>query len=111
MLDNAESCHADVDDGTRMLDFQGTDDVSVLTLDDWVRYQQEDDLIGPVRRLKLQSSSLGVLKSNPLNRDQRLLIKEWHKLVVRDGVLYRRSSLHGEIRYQIVLPKACRSVP
>ena len=39
------------------------------------------------------------------SNDSQLLLKEWDKLVLSGGILYRQSNVLGELRHQLVLPK------
>ena len=44
------------------------------------------------------------------SKEGKLFLKEFNRLVVRRGVLYRHVQDKGEDRYQLVLPKSFRSV-
>ena len=41
------------------------------------------------------------------NRQLQLLIREWPRLVIHDGVLYRQRQVEGKVLEQLVLPRLC----
>ena len=62
--------------------------------------QYEDEVVRPVYEAKLAEQRPGKREVASWSRKSRLLLQQWNKLIVRDGVLLRRTE-----RYvQIVLP-------
>ena len=75
---------------------------------DWRSHQMQDTDISVVARAVTNKRKL--TSRDILSKEGKLLLKEFNRLVVRRGVLYRHVQDKGEDRYQLVLPKSFRSV-
>lgn len=79
-----------------------------LTVRDWIRLQKEEEIIRIVHEavIKKRKPSKDMVSLHP---DLRIFMKDWDKLFIKDGVLYRHSrSSTGEERQQLVLPTCKR---
>ncbi|XP_061094968.1 mediator of RNA polymerase II transcription subunit 1-like [Conger conger] len=75
-----------------------------MTLADWQKAQTEDQYISRVIRFlasAMKPSSREVSTEHP---EIKLLLRQWHKLELRNGVLYRKRNDRGRTAYQLVLP-------
>ena len=81
-------------------------DVGYLTLSDWTRMQLDDPMISILYQAvkNREKPEKHCVDSYP---DLKILLRDWEKLYIKDGVLYRRShSSTGEELSQLVLPSS-----
>lgn len=68
--------------------------------------QKEDPVIGPVLHYKTLNKKPRRGERLEKGKDARLLLKEWRRLVVRDGILHRQvKDVQGRSIAQLVLPE------
>lgn len=82
-----------------------------MTHDDWYQVQKEDpSLKRIISFLELdQKPNFRQIKLEPL--EVKLLLREWNRLEVRDGVLYRKWATHWAVLHQIIFPQQSRERP
>lgn len=82
----------------------GQDTIPGMKNEDWYRFQREDPSLKSVISFleEAHKPHFKQLSSEP--SEVRLLLKEWKKLELKDGVLYRKCLDHGSEIYQLVLP-------
>ena len=95
-------------DASSVPDSFGQDVLPSMTSSDWRRAQADDPHIGQVvgHVARATKPSHIAVRSEP--PEVKLLLRQWHKLELRDGVLYRKWVDHGRPLYQLVLPKQFR---
>uniref|UniRef100_A0A3B1JFH0 Gypsy retrotransposon integrase-like protein 1 n=1 Tax=Astyanax mexicanus TaxID=7994 RepID=A0A3B1JFH0_ASTMX len=88
--------------------YSGQETIPGMSHKDWYRAQREDpsikeiiNCLGNGQRPNMSSVGHGF-------PEVRLLMREWNKLELRDGVLYTKRMDDGEINYQLVLPPQYR---
>ena len=74
----------------------------------WRPLQIKDAVIGQFHRAVTNNQKPAV-DQVPLG-EGRVLLREYHKLIIRRGVLYRTIQINGESVYQLVLPKEFRDM-
>ncbi|RXN05331.1 Retrovirus-related Pol polyprotein from transposon 412 [Labeo rohita] len=86
----------------------GYETIPGMTRDDWYRAQREDSSLKRIISfVELdQKPNFRQTKLEPL--EVKLLLREWNRLELRDGVLYRKWTTHRAVLHQIVLPQQCR---
>lgn len=86
----------------------GQDTLPGMRKEDWYRCQREDPSIKKVISFleAAQKPHFKQLSGEP--SEVRLLLKEWKKLELKDGVLYRKCIDHGSKVHQLVLPQQFR---
>ncbi|XP_041434006.1 uncharacterized protein LOC121398770 [Xenopus laevis] len=85
----------------------GIDQLHPLKKKDLIRAQQADPIIGPLRKAVLQKDQEYLKKSLP--SDSTILLREWEKFQIDNGLLYRVLLYHDHPdRRQLVLPKRYR---
>ena len=78
---------------------------------DWKKAQQEDATLKKAIDLVLAKRPLTRAVRNRLDPDVRRVIRDYSRLVIREGVLYRsRKDSDGNVSYQLYLPKAYHSL-
>ena len=82
----------------------GQDTIPGMKREDWYRFQREDPSLKSVISFleAAHKPHFKQLSSEP--SEVRLLLKDWKKLELKDGVLYRKCLDHGSDIYQLVLP-------
>lgn len=95
------------------LNLKATDTVTLhdqvalaISPDELSRTQREDQAIGPVVRLKEAGKTLTPDVRHMVASDTLKLLREWHKLVLENNILYRRTTQ----RRQLVLPTKYRQM-
>lgn len=87
----------------------GTDALPAMTKLELRRCQQEDSVIGPILHCKILNSKPRRSERLDKGKHALLLLKEWRRLVVRDGILYRQvKNVQGQPIDQLVLPEKMR---
>ena len=82
------------------------DPLQPITKQELQEAQEHDTVIGPVLKAKLTSRSITRKERRQLPRLSTILLHEWKRLEVEDGILYRRC---GKNR-QLVLPSKYRNL-
>uniref|UniRef100_A0A3P9KGV5 Gypsy retrotransposon integrase-like protein 1 n=1 Tax=Oryzias latipes TaxID=8090 RepID=A0A3P9KGV5_ORYLA len=95
-------------DASSVPDSFGQDILPSMTLTDWCDVQRGDPLIGHVIRLLEKSKKPTPREIRLEHPEVKLLLRQWHKLGLRGGVLYRQWVDHGKPVYQLVLPQSFR---
>ena len=84
-----------------------SEDAGYITPSDWTRMQLEDPLISVV--YNAVKNNLKPEKNSVDNPDLKIFMRDWDKLFIKDGVLYRKShATTGEDLSQLVLPSSQR---
>lgn len=79
-----------------------------MTIADWRGAQRNDPSISRVITYLERAYKPSFKKTTPESSDVKLLLKEWKRLELRDGVLYRKWTDRGNVTYQLVLPEHFR---
>ena len=90
-------------------DATGQSSLPSMTNKDWKKQQHQDPDLKPLMKwvAEKQRPSNDVLTK--YSDGTRLLVRQWDKLVLRDGVLYRKSKVsENNFRFQLVLPSPYR---
>ncbi len=84
-------------------------DPSAKNVSQWRTAQREDPVIGPVLRQMSQGQRPDPAR---MSRDQetQLLLREYSRLKLVRGVMYREVKIDGDDKLQLVLPKAFREM-
>lgn len=84
----------------------GMEALSAMTTQEIRRGQKEDPVIGPVLHFKTRNQKPSRSERMGVGASGSLLLKEWRRLVVRNGVMYRRirDCQRGEVD-QLILPE------
>lgn len=87
---------------------KGYETIPGMTRDDWYRAQREDSTLRRIISFMEQGQkpNFRYTKLEPL--EVKLLLREWKRLELQDGVLYRKWTTHGTVLHQLVLPQKCR---
>ena len=93
----------------QVVDIEDVDEGSTVGLRELRRSQVDDPAIGPVLRAVTQKAPMKMEKLTP-GTELHQLAKEYDKLRVRRGLLYRVIDMDGEERAQVVLPKKHREL-
>ena len=80
----------------------GDRDLEVMNLKEWRIRQTEDPVIGIFLRSVTQKTKPDM--TDVPSAEAKYLLREFDHLVIRHGVLYRSVELHGEDKFQLVLP-------
>lgn len=75
---------------------------------DWMKFQSLDPSISPVIRAKKIGKKPHNTEIQQMPLHIKLLYREWDKLLLRNGVLYRKVVIDDEGQYQLVLPSSHR---
>lgn len=93
--------------------FQQEDDHGLPVIGHWTEEEigakQRDD---PDLRVVIEHKETGDMPSPSLRQelpDLVLWLREWKRLELRDGVLYRARQEHGQVTHQLVLPTGLRA--
>lgn len=76
-----------------------------LSSKDWTNAQAKDPILAQI----VKHISNGTKPAQPMDRKLSSYLREWPHLVQLHGVLYRKTSVGGEERFQLLLPEALRS--
>jgi len=85
----------------------GNEDDQVVPRD-WRKLQHQDPTVGLFLRAVTNRKRPNSLDIN--SRDRQVLLKEFSKLMVNRGVLYRKILVNGESKLQLVLPRQFRVI-
>lgn len=90
-------------------DIDDLDTLELMSLRDWRKVQGQDATLRPIIRAVKEERRPARQNLTP---DQATFMRSFDKLMLEDGVLYRRSTKDGEIIRQLVLPSAyvCRAL-
>lgn len=81
-----------------------------VTPEDWQNFQHIDPGIHPVLESVIAGSKPTSAQVEDMGPEAKLLSRQWDKLVLRNGVLYRRrQDPHGEFKFQLILPQSHRA--
>lgn len=86
----------------------GQDTIPGLKKEDWYRFQREDPILGKVISFLEAANKPHLKHLSGEPSEVRLLFREWKKLELKDGVLYRKCLDHESEIYQLVLPQQFR---
>lgn len=95
-------------DPTSVPDALGEDILPSMTDTDWCKAQRADPSLSRVISLVEGGVRPSLRETNLEPPEVRLLLKEWKKLVLTDGVLYRKYNDKESPVYQLVLPPLFR---
>ncbi len=84
----------------------GQASMPAISLSDWQQYQLEDTNISRVIHLLQEGQRPKDLRSE--TDEVKLLLRQWSKLTIQNGVLYRKVSIEGRDNLQLVLPESHR---
>ena len=79
-----------------------------LSNKDWTKGQQQDTVISKIIS-HIKDGSKPTKSTEHQLFDVNYYLRDWQKLTLQQGVLYRKYSVSGEDRLQLVLPKCLRS--
>ena len=71
--------------------------------------QQDDPAISTMLKFLSGNRKPSAKKIKEQSRPVQLLMREWHKLHLIDGVLFRKRQLADSVKEQLVLPKQCQT--
>lgn len=77
---------------------------------DWYQEQRADPDIRRLLRLKEAGQFPTKKEQKQETPTVRYLLREWDKLTIREGVLYRKRIVDGQLTYQLVLPAKHRGI-
>ena len=83
---------------------------SALSNTDWEKGQDDDALISRVKSLVLTRKKPTRRLASYEDPDVRKFMKDWDKLNIKDGVLYRKTNINGLDYNQLVAPKAVQKI-
>lgn len=86
----------------------GYETIPGLTRDEWHQAQREDSALGTVISFVEQGQRPNFRHTKLEPPEVNLLLREWSRLELRDGVLYRKWTTNGTVFHQLVLPQKCR---
>ena len=81
-----------------------------LSSTDWIKGQGNDPVIARVKALLQQPekpSSKDIAKEQT---DVKKYLRDWNKLALKHGVLYRTATIHGQVYDQLVVPAAIKDI-
>lgn len=83
----------------------GEDTLPSMTNTDWCKAQRDDPSISYVITCLEEAHRPSYREAKLEHPDVALLMKEWKRLELRDGVLYRKCMDRGSLIHQLVLPE------
>lgn len=86
----------------------GQDSLPSMTLADWRKAQADDPYISRIISFLVKATKPSPGEFRPEHPEVKVLLRQWCKLELRDGVLYRRWIDRSKPVYQLVLPKQFR---
>uniref|UniRef100_A0A669F658 Gypsy retrotransposon integrase-like protein 1 n=1 Tax=Oreochromis niloticus TaxID=8128 RepID=A0A669F658_ORENI len=95
-------------DPSTVADVFGEDTLPSMTSSDWYKAQRDDPVVSRVITFVERAQKPSFRETNFEAPDVRLLLKEWRRLELRDGVLYRKWTNRDNIVWQLVLPEQFR---
>lgn len=82
--------------------------IPTYTNEELIQHQRDDPTIGCViQALEAGSAVSGDPATH--SQDLKLMIKEWKRFVIRDGLLFRKRQCDDHLAYQLVLPETLRT--
>lgn len=87
----------------------GQDTIPGMKKEDWYQFQREDPSLSKVISFLEAAHKPHYKQLSHEPSEVRLLLKEWKKLELKGGVLYRKCLDHGSEIYQLVLPQQFRN--
>ena len=82
----------------------GQETLPSMSMSQWKIAQEEDPVVGRVLQYWRQGSPPSKQDRLTENSQVLLILREWHRLCDRNGVLHRKCYVNGGLRYQLVLP-------
>ena len=79
-----------------------------ISKDQWLRLQTADDGISPLLPYLRQGIHPSKREILGMSRTSRLLVREWGKLVLKSGIVYRRSQVNNQNVLQLILPSGMK---
>ena len=79
-----------------------------ISKDQWLRLQTADDGISPLLPYLRQGIRPSKREKLGMSRTSRLLVREWGKLVLKGGIVYRRSQVNNQNVLQLILPSGMK---
>uniref|UniRef100_A0A3B4ZHB9 Gypsy retrotransposon integrase-like protein 1 n=1 Tax=Stegastes partitus TaxID=144197 RepID=A0A3B4ZHB9_9TELE len=95
-------------DPSSALDFFGEDTLPSMTSSDWCQAQRQDPSISRVITFLERGLKPSFRESNLEPPDVKLLLREWRRLELTNGLLYRKWIDKGKPVYQLVRPQQFR---
>lgn len=87
----------------------GEDTLQSITSADWCNFQRDDPTVARVIALVERGLKPSHREANLEHPDVRLLLREWKRLELREGVLYRKWAEQVSLVYQLVLTEQFRT--
>ena len=88
----------------------GQNSLPGISLTEWIKLQQDDAHLGPVIESLTKGEKPDRAKLMDMPEETKLLFRQWDKLEVRDGVLFRKTSgPDDQDKFQLVLPSQYRA--
>ena len=84
-------------------------EIPIVNTVDIVKLQQEDSVLSKVIPLVEMQEKPSNDELKMYDKDVVLLLRQWDKLFIDDGVLYRKAQIDGSDVQQQVVPNQCRS--
>ena len=81
---------------------------SALSSTDWAKGQADDALISKVKTLLLTQKKPTTREASYEHPEVRKFLKNWNKLNIKDGVLYRHTTINGLEYNQLIAPAAVK---
>ena len=85
-------------------------DTSGIANINWAQEQLADSVISRVVDLVKRGHKFTKRQMGFETEDVRKLLREWDKLCIKDDILYRKTHIHDEVVYQLVLPSVFHDV-
>lgn len=104
----AESLAADASSVPDLFAGQGQTTLPGMTRESWHEAQSQDPSIKEVIKLVESAQKPSFKTLSTQQPEVKLLLREWSKLELRDGILYRRCHDRGDVIHQLVLPEQHR---
>ncbi len=101
---------ADADETPLVADQERTIETNELGKIDWQREQAADESLSRVIHLLQRGIRPKWDDLRHESSEVQRYVREWSKLIFRDSVLYRTTTLDGEVTQQLVLPHAFRHI-
>lgn len=94
-------------DATYLQQVQNMAGNSSIPVKDVLQLQKDDPTISTVMKLLGETKKPSSRKTKTFSRPVQLLLREWNKLCISDGILYRQRQIDNKTIDQLVLPQMC----